>query len=794
MSGEICRESKSLLLAMNNHQDICASMYNDESSFKASVKTATMPAWALSGFLARVRSAIKAVNPFSRNKNIHRAAMSTVDLGESSAMQSRPVSPVKSTKSEDDVGLQQNEENSREKDDVDTENGGHEVDDKPFSVFTHNEKRVIVICAGVCSFFSPISGQIYFPSLDAIATDLHVMQGIAPAFVGGFSDSSGRRITYLICFIIYVAANIGLALQNDYAALMVLRCMQAAGGSGTVALATAVVSDVVTSQERGVYVSYMSVALQAGPALGPIIGGLLGQYLGWHSVFWFLLICTVVIAIPVAIIMPETCRNVVGDGSIPSSKWNRSYLTRKVERRLINEGNPLDHDRKAELTKARKLRFPNPFETVKIVFTREAGYALGYVGIVCCGFYATAALIPSQFGRVYSFNQIQIALCYLPLGMGSTIAAFVRGKIIDSRYRHHAKRLGLPLIYNRRVDLSNFPIERARLEVAIPTVALGTACVIGFGWMIQYQINLAGPLIFLFVIGFCISASLNTVSVLLVDLYPGKAGTATAANNLVRCFLGAGATSGVIPLIEKDPQSVLGKSRSKEAAIVLGTTSPATEITHDHRPRIMPLKLLNHNGRHGPWVWYEFCDVDTPITSNALTSQLVVVKLREPGVHEAQSTPGSIATVAFTAACEPPGSRLLVLDRTYSYCSYVSQSVDLFPVLPQRNMEPSVSIWTSFVEPKANTSSATHRLRAEGEPEFDHWLNHHASSSAPSSSWKEWARLACRARGTLSKGPFFSVQVAIHLRSSEDPASCRLWRLLSLRSGRSSKRRYMEGK
>nr|POE99461.1 itaconate transport protein [Quercus suber] len=377
------------------------------------------------------------------------------------------------------------------------------------------------------------------------------MQGIAPAFVGGFSDSSGRRITYFICFIIYVGANIGLALQNDYAALMVLRCMQAAGGSGTVALATAVVSDIVTSQERGVYVSYMSVAAQAGPALGPIIGGLLGQYLGWHSVFWFLLISTVVVAVPVAIFMPETCRNVVDDGSVPSGRWNRTYIKRRVEKRLTGEGRPLEYTRKTEMAKTRKLHFPNPLETVKIVFTREAGYALGYVGIVCCGFYATAALIPSQFGRVYNFNQIQIALCYLPLGVGSTIAAFVRGRIIDSRYRYHAKRLGLPLISNRNVDLSDFPIERARLEVALPTVALGTACIIGFGWMIQYKVNLAGPLIFLFVIGFCVSASLNTVSVLLVDLYSGRAGTATAANNLVRCFLGAGATSGVIPLINK---------------------------------------------------------------------------------------------------------------------------------------------------------------------------------------------------------------------------------------------------
>ncbi|RDW81883.1 MFS multidrug transporter-like protein [Coleophoma cylindrospora] len=441
----------------------------------------------------------------------------------------------------------------------------HKIDDRPYSVFTHNEKKIIVLCAGLSQFFSPISGQIYFPSLDAISTDLHVssslvnltittyliMQGIAPAFVGGFSDDSGRRPTYLICFVIYVAANIGLGLQNNYAALMVLRCLQSAGGSGTVALASAVVSDIVTSQERGVYVSYMSVVPQAGPSLGPIIGGLLGQYLGWHSVFWFLLICTGVVAIPVALFFPETCRKVVDDGSVPPPKWSRSYLNTKVEKRLLAEGRPIPYEKREELARKRKLRIPNPLQTVKIVFKKESGFVLGYIGIMCGGYYATIALIPSQFGAVYGFNQIQIALCYLPLGCGSLLAAFVRGKIIDSRYRAHAKRSGLPLEFNRRVDLSNFPIERARLEVAIPPLALGTACMIGFGWMIQYKVNLSGPLILLFFIGFCTSASLNTVSVLLVDLYPGRAGAASAANNLVRCWIGAAATSGVVPLINK---------------------------------------------------------------------------------------------------------------------------------------------------------------------------------------------------------------------------------------------------
>lgn len=34
----------------------------------------------------------------------------------------------------------------------------------------------------------------------------------------------------------------------------------------------------------------------------------------------------------------------------------------------------------------------------------------------------------------------------------------------------------------------------------------------------------------------------------MLDIYPGKAGAVTAADNLLRCLLGAGVTSAVVPM------------------------------------------------------------------------------------------------------------------------------------------------------------------------------------------------------------------------------------------------------
>lgn len=103
-----------------------------------------------------------------------------------------------------------------------------------------------------------------------------------------------------------MAANLALALQNSYPALMVLRCLQSAGSSATIALSAATVSDLVTRAERGTWLGYTTLGISLGPALGPVIGGLLNEYLGWHSIFWFLLITSGIVTIFMVCILPET--------------------------------------------------------------------------------------------------------------------------------------------------------------------------------------------------------------------------------------------------------------------------------------------------------------------------------------------------------------------------------------------------------------------------------------------------------------------------------------------------------
>lgn len=328
--------------------------------------------------------------------------------------------------------------------------------------------------------------------------------------------------------------------------------VQSGGSSGTVALANAIVADVATSAERGVYIGITSLAPILAPSLGPILGGIISQYAGWKWIFWFLAILAGVFFIPMLLFMPETCRLIVGDGSVPPPKWNRSLTNYLNERRRLKEGlGPPDYAERDALAKKRgRLRFPNPLETLVVATEKEGFLILFFAGIVYAGFYAIMSGMPSQLKEIYGFNDLKIGLMYLPISGGSIVAAFTQGKLVDWSFAREAKKLGILVQTRKQQDLTHFPIEKARLQVAAPMLLLSTISTIIYGWILHFRVSVAGPIIMLFIQGFALFASTQCVSILIVDINPGLAGTATAAYNFIRCLLGAGATALILPMTD----------------------------------------------------------------------------------------------------------------------------------------------------------------------------------------------------------------------------------------------------
>ncbi|KAL4962781.1 putative MFS transporter [Aspergillus stella-maris] len=451
-----------------------------------------------------------------------------------------------------------------------------------YSSFSTGQKRLIVTMVTLGSFFSPLSGQIYYPIMPTLVqaydltpalinltiTSYMFLQGLAPTFMGTFADMCGRRPAYIVSFTIYTIANIGLALQTNYPALMILRCLQSAGSSGAVAFGYGVISDIATPAERGTYVGPMSAGTMLGPALGPVIGGLLARYFGWRSVFWFLVIVSGGFLVCFWALVPETARVVVGDGSgLPREWWRLSglqLLKRRQRNRTSADGNTSnvesavvekDTNEKGTgeinpATSTTKLRFPNPIKTLATLLEPDALILISSIGLLMITNAALLTSTPTLFREIWDLNDLQIGLCFIPLGTGASLGAIVNGYVLNENYRRLYQRHAevpcstAPAALNLKnrsppVQLPTFPIEKARLQLSFPTLCLTITTLFPYGFVLQSRTHLSAPLTLHFLNGFATVACTNTLNTLLVDLFPDRPATAAAACNLVRCWLGA---------------------------------------------------------------------------------------------------------------------------------------------------------------------------------------------------------------------------------------------------------------
>ena len=454
------------------------------------------------------------------------------------------------------------------------------VDIPRYSIFSPWQKNCIISLAAIAGWFSSMSSFIYFPAIPFLAPDLHVdiqrvnltvtayliMSGIFPSIIGDAADRFGRRPLFLVALAIYIVANIGLALQSHFALLFFFRMLQSAGISGTFSLAYGVLSDLFTPAERGGYSGVISLlygpqtcspsrlvaahtgySLNTPPSLGPVFGGLLLLRWSWRSVFWFLVVASAPCTILMAVVLPETARSIVGDGSRPTPGLNTplSNLLSPKHARVQHTDAPLLLPQRDSRT------FPNPLASLKLLRFPDTAIILVAYGINYTVYCCLQASLSTLFVEVYQVSGLVAGLVYIPFGVGCAVTAFATGKLLDFNYRKTAAECGIPVEKGKATSTTDFPIERARLRTVKLSVALSGAFIMGYGWLLQARTPMAWPLVLQFFIGTTIQTLFTAFNTLLVDIHPECPSTAQAACNFVRCEMAAACLAALDPLLRR---------------------------------------------------------------------------------------------------------------------------------------------------------------------------------------------------------------------------------------------------
>ncbi|KAL4747821.1 hypothetical protein BDW72DRAFT_196389 [Aspergillus terricola var. indicus] len=429
---------------------------------------------------------------------------------------------------------------------------------EPYCVTSTHEKIFIISLTSIAMVITMIATNIVLPVLpilqaeygvtttqmNLLVTVFSLVQGITPALMSSLSDLQGRRIAWMFTLALYTAANIGLAAQDSYIALIVLRCLQSLGSSCAIPFGFAVAADISSPAERGRYIGPLQGSVMGAFAFGPVIGGLLEPSFGWRSIFWFLAISSGAALLAYLFIIPESARSIVGNGSIEPAGWWRRTVVQNIQRSLQRGSDCkrtcTQQDRSAA-SQQKRIGAAEVLRAFTILAEKDALILIVFTSLFYSGVTAMWATTGSYYSSLYGLDTLSVGFSFLPYGIAGCIGSMIGGRLLDMNYRriqrHQAHEYKEAEVY-KPTD-ADFPYEVARLQVAAPFALLASLSLIIYGWIIQTGQSLAAALTLQALIGLSGTPLLGIIYTLLIDLYPTQAVATQGAADLVRCWLGA---------------------------------------------------------------------------------------------------------------------------------------------------------------------------------------------------------------------------------------------------------------
>ncbi len=157
---------------------------------------------------------------------------------------------------------------------------------------------LLITCMG--SMMGPLDSTIVSVSLPTISSDLNmdyatsiwvptaylVSLALLLLTIGRLSDMKGRKPIFIVGFLIFVIGSFLCSISASGYELIVFRVIQGAGAAFIMSTATAIVTNIFPSNERGKALGLNTMSAYIGLSLGPALGGFLTEAFGWQSIFW----------------------------------------------------------------------------------------------------------------------------------------------------------------------------------------------------------------------------------------------------------------------------------------------------------------------------------------------------------------------------------------------------------------------------------------------------------------------------------------------------------------------------
>jgi DHA1 family bicyclomycin/chloramphenicol resistance-like MFS transporter len=183
--------------------------------------------------------------------------------------------------------------------------------------------RIMLLLLVAMTGVAPISLYMLVPALPVLATtfgrDISIAQmtvslymvGIACSqiIMGPLSDRFGRRPVLLAGLGLMVMASGACIFAETLPQLIAARFLQALGGATGMVVSRAIIRDLYSRDRISSMISLVIAVMMIAQMLSPLTGGLLETAFGWRSIFYVITAASLVIAVALALTLPETRRD-----------------------------------------------------------------------------------------------------------------------------------------------------------------------------------------------------------------------------------------------------------------------------------------------------------------------------------------------------------------------------------------------------------------------------------------------------------------------------------------------------
>ncbi|KAJ1739094.1 hypothetical protein LPJ78_005298 [Coemansia sp. RSA 989] len=391
----------------------------------------------------------------------------------------------------------------------------------PYSPFGTKMRAMIVIITAMTGLVSPLSANMYYPSITKVRDDLNTTQSgitwtitsyviamaVFPLLWSNLADYIGRKPVYALSMLIFTCGSIGCALSQSLVALIASRVVQSAGSSAVQGAGAGTISDIYPREQRGTALGIYYLGPLLGPCLGPLIGGYIGQDAGWRWVFWVLAIWGGIMFLLAIFVLPET---------------HRRLVARKTPIQQVNIPPRLG------------LKDNNPLLDIATARYPVVALSMFHFAMLFGTYFTNATAQPLAYEGIYNLSQGMSGLCFLASGVGCVMGSTGGGRVTDLLLRRYRRKLEAQADNDEcRENLPTIPAE-ARLGAMWVGSGMFLCAVVICGWLLENRLSLAGVLVTQFFIGFGMAFTFQSLGGYLIDVFPMRSARITGVQNFWR--------------------------------------------------------------------------------------------------------------------------------------------------------------------------------------------------------------------------------------------------------------------